>query len=76
MVPKKIDGYFKIRSYVAEHTYNHNQSSLRSNHHKTTTSFVCNVILSVVRKKLDISLGYIIEYIKAKHHVNITYNNA
>jgi len=30
----------------------------------------------MVRKKLDMSLGYITEYIEAKYHINITYSKA
>ena len=69
-VPKNLGGYFKIKFYVGEHTCS--QPSLRSNYRKTFSSFVCNVILPIVRKKFDMSLGYIIKYIEAKYHINIT----
>ena len=73
-IPKSSGGYFKIRSYLGEHTCS--ESSLRSNHRKATASFASNVNMLMVRKKRDIIAGYIIKYIKAKYHINITYNNA
>jgi len=50
--------------------------SLKSNHHKATSSFVRNVILYTVRKQLDISPGFIIKYIEGKYHISITYSKA
>ena len=70
-ISKSVGGYFKTRSYIKEHTCS--QPSLRSNYCKVTY-FVCNVILPMVRKKLDMTLSYIIEYIEVKYHINITYN--
>ena len=32
------------------------------------------MILSMIRKKLDMSPGYIIEYIEAKYYIDIAYN--
>jgi len=32
--------------------------------------------MPMVRKKLDLTFDYIIEYIKPKYHINITYNKA
>jgi len=71
-VPKCSCGYFKIKFYIGEHTCS--QPSLPSNHHKSTTSFVWNVIMSLVRNKHDLTLVYIIDYIGGTYHINITYN--
>jgi len=70
-VPKNSSGYFKIRSYK-QHTSN--EPSLRSNHRKATSSFIRNVILPLVRKQLDMLPDFIINYIKNKYHISITYN--
>jgi len=71
-VPKNSCGYFMIKKYIGEHICN--QPSLNSSHSKATTSFVCNVILLIVRKKLDMTLGYITDYNKARYHITISYN--
>jgi len=73
-VPKNSSGYFKIRKYAGEHTCS--QPSLNSDHHRTTASFVCNVILPILRKKLDMTPGYIIGHIETKYHIIISYYKA
>jgi len=37
---------------------------------------VYNVILLIVRKKLDTTPGYIIDYTEARYHITISYNKA
>ena len=73
-VPKNSSGYFKIGRIKGGHTSI--TPSLKSNHHKATSSFVRNVILYTVRKQLDISPGFIIKYIEGKYHISITYSKA
>ena len=73
-VLKISGGYFKIRSYKREHTCT--TPSLMSNHSKATSSFACNVILSIVRKQLDMSPDFIIQYIEGEYHINIIYSKA
>ena len=73
-VSKNSSGYFKIRKYAEEHTCS--QPSLNSDHHRATISFVCNVILRILRKKLDMTPGYIIGHIEAKYHITISYYKA
>jgi len=58
-----------IKKYIGDHTCS--QSSLDSNHQKAATSFVYNVILLIVTKKLDITPDYIIDYIEARYHIII-----
>jgi len=43
-VPNNPCGYFKIKSYIEDHTCS--QPSLQSNNCKATTSFVCNVVIA------------------------------
>jgi len=73
-VPKNSGGYFIIKKYIGEHTCS--QPSLNSNHRKITASFVCNVILPIVTKKLDMTPAYIIHYIEAKYHITISHSKA
>jgi len=63
-----------IKKYIGEHTCS--QPSLNSNHRKATTYFVCNVILPIVTKKLDMTPGYIIDYIEVRYHITISYSKA
>ena len=55
-----------IKKYIGEHTCS--QPTLNFNHRKAITSFVCSVILSIVTKRLDMTLGYIIDYIEVRYH--------
>jgi len=61
-----------IKKYIGEHTCS--QPTLNSNHRKATASFVCSVILLIVTKKLDMTPDYIINYIKTRYHITISYN--
>ena len=70
-IPKNSSGDFMIKKYVGEHICS--QPSRNSNHRKATASFVCNVILPIVAKKLDMTPGYIIDYIEARYHITISY---
>jgi len=63
---KSSGGYFNIKSYVGK--YICSQPFLRSNHRKLTASFVCNVIMPIVRNKLNLTPSYIIDYIGVKYH--------
>jgi len=64
-VSKNSCEYFMIKKYIGEHTCS--QFSLNFNHRKATTSFMYNVILSIVTKKLGMTLTYIIDYIEARY---------
>jgi len=71
-VPKSSDRYFKVKSFVGDHTCS--QPSLRTNHRKAIISFVCNVIMLIVRTKVDSTPRYIIDYIGDTYHINRKYN--
>ena len=72
--PKNSCGYFMIKKYKGEHT--RSQPTLNSNHREAITCFVCNVILPIVTKKLDMTPDYIINYTESRYHITISYNKA
>ena len=63
-ISKSVGGYFKTRSYIKEHTCS--QPTLNFNHRKAIAFIVCSVILLIVTKKLEMTPGYIIDYIKVR----------
>jgi len=74
LAPKNSSGYFKIKKIVWEHTCH--KAVLQSNHRQATSSFVCNVIMPMMRDNLDLILENIIAKINNKFHITITYSNA
>ena len=49
---------------------------LQSNHSHVMTSFVSNVIISMVRRNLDLISDNIIEEIRTKFYITVLYNKA
>ena len=71
-VSKKFTWILYDKKNIGEHTCS--QPSQTFNDSKTTTSFMCNVILPIVRKKLDMTPGYIIHGIEIRYHITISYS--
>ena len=69
-VPKDSSGYFKIKRFVREYTCH--MSVHQSNHRQATTSFVCNIIIPIVKSNLDLTSANIISEINDKFRISIT----
>ena len=68
------NGYFKIKNFVQEHTCY--MPILQSNHREAMISFVCNVIMFMVRGNIDLAVDNITEQICTKFYITIPYSKA
>src|SRR3954466_12645845 len=71
---KKLHGKFKITKVGGNHTCTN--PTMQSDHRQATSAFICNVIMPLVKSKLDITPEEIRQQIKSAFFIDIPYHRA